>query len=238
MRYGLLDANITAAYYLARSARSERAMQRIRTIIDSARTKGTDFFLYIPNFCIAEVFGVLAKHAYGKWNRHLTSRGLKTIDKRWYEGLIRQFREDIHNGKVLYQYELSRYHVLGQDLVAPIDHHFQHRRRKGVNPMATFDRLYIAMGIHLAHIHGRENVVLLTADHRISDIVERCRKPIRPSIIGKLKLDLAKEISGRSFGPDLFPRCVNLASATHSELEEVFGEWPLPLGGPLKVYRR
>jgi hypothetical protein len=39
-KYALLDANITAAYYLARSMPSERAVERIRTIMDSVRTKG------------------------------------------------------------------------------------------------------------------------------------------------------------------------------------------------------
>src|SRR5712664_704814 len=129
MVYGLLDANITAVYYLARSmknAKAAKVVERIRNIVDSVRTKGSDHFLDIPNICIAEVFGVFAKYAFGKWNRHL--KGMKTIDKRVYEGLIEQFQEDIHNGRVLYQYELSRYHILAQDLVAPIDHYFQHRR--------------------------------------------------------------------------------------------------------------
>jgi hypothetical protein len=37
--------------------------------------------------------------------------------------------------------------------------------------MGTFDHLIISMGIHLAHIHGRENVAILSADDRLTDIL-------------------------------------------------------------------
>lgn len=238
--YGLLDANITAAYYLARSMRSANVVERIRVIVDSVRTKGSDHFLYIPNICIAETFSVLMKYAFGKWNWQVKRAGPGTIDKRVYRRLIRQFQHDIHNGRVLYQYELSRYHILAQDLVAPIDHYYQHTRGpKRHVPMGTFDHLYIAMGIHLAHIHGPDNVVLLTADDRIADIVGKCHKGIPANVVRKLKLEIAEDVTGRKFGPKLFPRCLNLKTATRAQLVEVFGGWPLPLGGPLKkVYRR
>jgi len=81
--YGLLDANVTAVYYSARSmknAKAPKVVERIRNIVDTVRTKGSDHFLYIPNICIAEVFGVFAKYAFGKWNVHL--KGMNTIDKR------------------------------------------------------------------------------------------------------------------------------------------------------------
>ena|SRR2546426_2671927 len=196
--YGLLDANVTATYYLARSMKSDRAVERIRNIVDSVRTKGSDHFLYIPNICIAEVFSVLMKYAFGKWNPHVKKSEAGTINKRIYQKLIEQFQDDIHNGRVLYQYELSRYHILAQDLVAPIDHYYQHTRGpKRHVPMGTFDHLYIAMGIHLAHVHGAQKVVLLTADDRIADIVGRCRRGIPENIVRKLKLEIAEEVTGR-----------------------------------------
>jgi hypothetical protein len=93
-------------------------------IFDSTRSHASSPVLYIPNFCIAEVFSVFAKHAFGKWNRHVKKKK-GTIDKRVYKSLVRQFGSDIHNGAFLNQYELSRYHILGIDLVAPVDHHYQ-----------------------------------------------------------------------------------------------------------------
>jgi hypothetical protein len=235
--YALLDANVTAGYYLARSLNSQVAQKRITSIIDSVRTGGSKHFFYIPNICIAETFSVFMKHAFGKWNPHLKHK--KTIDKRVYEHLVQQFQKDIHNGRVLYQYELSRYHILAINLVAPIDHYFQHTRGKKRRhvPMGTFDHLYVAMGIHLAHIHGPENVVLLTADDRVANIVGRCQHGIAPNTVRKLKLKIAQEVTGRTFSPALFPRCLNLKTATRTELKEVFGAWPLPIIGKADAYR-
>src|SRR3989304_10364101 len=116
--YILLDANVTAGYYLKRSINSIKAFERITNIFNSVRSGGTNHFFYIPNFCIAEVFNVFMKHAYSRWNNHLKKKG--TIDKRIYEKLVHQFEADIHNGRFLYQYELSRYHILAINLVAPI----------------------------------------------------------------------------------------------------------------------
>lgn len=63
--YVLLDANVAAGYYLPRSLRSVRARSRIESIIDASRSETGDLFLYIPNFCIAEVFGTFMKYAFG-----------------------------------------------------------------------------------------------------------------------------------------------------------------------------
>ena len=49
--YVLLDANVTAGYYLTRSLRSKFATERIANIFDSVRTGESDLFFYIPNFC-------------------------------------------------------------------------------------------------------------------------------------------------------------------------------------------
>lgn len=235
--YVLLDASVAVAYYLPRSLNSRVAQERIKTIINSVRSGGSSHFFYIPNICIAETFSVFMKHAFGKWNPHLKYK--RTIDKRVYAHLVKQFQDDIHNGRVLYQYELSRYHILAINLVAPIDHHYQHTRGKSRRhvPMGTFDHLYVAMGIHLAHIHGADKVVLLTADDRIADIVGRCRKGIKANVVRKLKLHIAEEVTGRQFGPGLFPRCLNLKKATSADLEQAFGTWPLPVVGRPVVYR-
>jgi hypothetical protein len=103
--------------------------------------------------------------------------------------------------------------------------------------MGTFHHLYVAMGIHLAHIHGPENVVLLTADDRVANIVGRCQHGIAPNTVRKLKLKIAQEVTGRTFSPALFPRSLNLKTATRTELKQVFGAWPLPIIGKADAYR-
>lgn len=234
--YLLLDSNVTAGYYLPRSLSSKRAQSRIQIIFDSVRSRQADHFFYIPNFCVAEVFSVFMKHAFGAWNRQVKKKG-KTIDKRVYEHLVGQFQDDIHNGKFLYHYELSRYHILGIGLVAPIDHYFKVRKKKNGKPMGTFDHLIISMGVHLAHIHGVDNVKIITADHRLTDILEKCRNRIHPSTIKKLKLTIAEDVTGRPFSSQIFPQGINLASSSDSELRGIFGAWPLPLGRITNVYR-
>ncbi len=234
--YLLLDANVTAGYYFPRCLSSTRAQSRIENIFDSVRSGATDHFFYIPNFCVAEVFNVFMKHAYGSWNRHVRRHG--TIDKRVYNSLVRQFQSDIHNGRFIYHYELSRYHVLGINLVAPIDHYYQFSRgRTNVAPMGTFDHLIIAMGVHLAHIHGPENVAVLSADDRLCNILTKCKSNISAQTLKRLKLEIAKEITGKSFAASLFPKHVNLKTAQKAPLVDVFGQWPLPVGSVPKVYR-
>ncbi len=233
--YVLLDANVTAGYYLPRSLNSQKAYDRISVLFDSVRSGKTRHFFYIPNFCIAEVFGVFMKHAYGRWNKHVKKKG--TIDKRVYQSLVTQFQSDIHNGRFIYHYELSRYHVLAINLVAPVDHYFQISRGRPAAPMGTFDHLIIAMGIHLVHIHGSDNVVIVSADDRLCAIVDKCRSGLNANTIAKLKLSIAEEVTGRPFSPEIFPRCLNLKRVKQAELVSTFGEWPLEVGKVSGVYR-
>jgi len=234
--YILLDANVTAGYYLARTLESKRARERIENVFDSVRSGATSHFFYIPNFCIAEVFGVFMKYAFGRWNAHVRAKG--TIDTRVYRSLVEQFQKDIHSGRFLYHYELSRYHVLGINLVAPIDHYYQLTRGKKRHvPMGTFDHLIISMGIHLAHIHGRNNVAILSADDRLTDILARCKASIKKSTIKRLKLAKAEELTGKPFSPDIFPKHANLKTARKADLTDIFGEWPLPVDNVGHVYR-
>jgi len=235
--YLLCDANVVAGYYLPRCLSSVRARERIRVIMESIRSGAADHFLYIPNFCIAEVFSVFAKHSFGRWNQHVRSRG--TIDSRVYKSIVRQFEEDIHNGRFLYQYELGRYHILGIDLVAPVDHYYQISRSKGRRhaPMGTLDHLIISMGIQLAHVHGVENTAIITADSRLTDVLAKLCQGLPAKTVRKLKLEIAEEVTGRKFGPELFPRYINLKTATKKDLIDLFGTWPLPVDKMPKVYR-
>jgi hypothetical protein len=235
--YLLLDANVTAGYYLPRSLRSVRARSRIESIINAARSGHGDLFLYIPNFCIAEVFGTFMKYAFGKWNRHVTRAGGR-IDRRVYERLVAQFQHDIHNGRVINQYELSRYHVLGINLVAPIDHHFQIRRAGGNHrPMSTLDHLLVSMGIQLAKVHGQDRVIVVSADRRLCDVIKKCRAGLRSRVIDRLKLRIAREVTGRDYSPELYPEVVDLATATKTDLADALPGWPFPETRVRHVYR-
>jgi hypothetical protein len=234
--YLLLDSNVTAAFYLPRSTNLLKMAARIENIFNSVRSGATKHFFYLPNFCVAEVFSVFIKHAFGTWNTHVKTAG--SIDKRVYQSLCTQYQEDIHNGKFIYHYELSRYHVLGVNLVAPVDHYFQiSRKDKNVRPMRAFDHLIISMGIHLAHVHGNDKVAIVSSDKRLTNILAKCKSGIPAPTVRRLKLDRAEEITGRSFHSSIFPKHVNLATATKPELISLFGEWPLPIAKVPRVYR-
>lgn len=247
-RYILLDANVTAAYYLPRSSGSQRTKDRSAILFDSVRSGSSDFFFYLPNFCVAEVFSVFMKHAFGAWNRHVKG---DTIDPRCYNSLVQQFESDIHNGWFIYHYELARYHVLAINLVAPVDHYFQisrvrkpkpgtkkkARTRPQIRPMGTFDHLIIAMGIHLAHVHGPDRVVVVSSDRRLTDVLAKCKSNIPMPTKKRLRLDRCDQLTGRTFSPSTFPEHVNLAHANTATLKKAFGTWPLPVGKVPKTYR-
>lgn len=240
--YFLIDANIAAGCYLPRTLNSVKAQKSIQLILDYIRSNPGEHFIYIHNFCIAETFSVFVKHSFGSWNSHVKKKG--AIDTRIYKSIVRQFQSDIHNGHFIYHYELSRYHILGINLVAPIDHYYKISRkrsnsskRRNIVPMGTFDHLIISMGVHLSHIHGRENVCVLSCDDRLIDILKKCKTHIPLSVVKKLDLIMANELTGRRFGPKLFPKHLNLKTATTAEYKRIFPTWPLPEHKHKDVYR-
>lgn len=235
--YCLFDANVIAAYYLPATCRSEKVVDAARALIESVRSGGSSHFFYIPNFCIAEVFSVFMKHTYGHWNPHVKHG---TVDGRVHNSVRKQFQEDIHNARLFYHFELTRYHVLALNLVAPIDHYYQlakktKKNRHQVRPAGTFDHLIVAMAVHLVKIHGAGDVCLITADERLERIVSKCKTTIPYTARRRLKLTEAEDFTGIAFEPDSFPHVLNLRSATQKQYVHVFGEWPPPR---LKKYER
>ena len=225
--YCLFDASVILPYYLPQAHKSDKVHAHATSIIESVRSCTTSHFLYIPNFCIAEVFSNFAKWAHGDWNKHVKEA---TIDARVYKSLCKQFQADIHNAALFYHYELSRYHVLTLNLVAPVDHYFKLYRgtAKRANPAGTFDQLIVAMGIHLTKIHGAGNVVLITADNRIAKIIGKCRSKISASARHSMQIDDAERLVGIPFSPNSFPQVLDLATASKKDLLALFGQWPLP----------
>lgn len=236
-KYLLIDANIAASYYLPMSAKSKRAAERIEAILDNARHNNKDYFIYIPNFCIAETISTFNKYTFSKWGK----TNNKKLDARAYESIIRQFQKDIHNGKFIYHYELNRYHILGINFTAPIDYHYKVNRNKNkkINPASTFDHLIISMGIQLSKIHGPENVCILTTDYRLGKILERCKNDISDSTLKNLKMNIAEKICSTKFSKNIFPKHLNLHNCKNKELEKFFGIWPLKYKKPAikKIYK-
>jgi hypothetical protein len=226
--YCLFDTSVIAAYYLPRSHKNPKVSELATKIIESVRSGGSKNFLYIPNFCIAEVFSTFCKYTYGSWNRQVKGA---PIDSRVHESLRDQFSRDLHNGTVFYHYELTRYHVLGINMVAAIDHYYTlgHIGKHPRKPAGTFDQLIVSMALQLVKIHGTNNVVLITADHRLAKLVARCRKMIPDTPRKKLRIKWIEEFVGIDFKPENFPLILNLNKENEISLKHVFGIWPHPV---------
>jgi hypothetical protein len=166
---------------------------------------------------------VLRKYRFGKWNKKVSKNGM--ISKRQFESIYKKFQNDIHNGKLFYHLELSRYHLLNTAFISPIDHHYAFARssgkkKKNPSPMSTFDLLIIAMGIELVRLHGKGCVKIVTTDNRISQMVERAKK-IKNSTAKELGLYDAGKLVGRNFSKSIYPEVVHLSKATEKTFNEL-----------------
>lgn len=237
MKYLLIDANVAAGYYLPECISNKNAARNIELILDYARLNKDEVFIYIPNFCVAETVSVFIKKSFSKWNKQVKS----TIDTRVYKSLVNQFQNDIHNGSFLYHLELNRYHVLGINLVAPIDHYFkiskQVPKKNNINPASTFDHLIISMGIQLVKIHGSENVFIVTADNRLASIIKKCKSKIKEETLKKIKISIAENVCSTKFSKEIFPNYLNVNTCVDKDLALLFGENILKARRPKGVYR-
>lgn len=230
-KYLLLDTSVIVDYYLPETSTSTSTPKRITNIIDSIRNKIANIRIFVPNFCIVETYSVFAKWRFGE---RILPHG-KPISKKRYDEVRRMFREDTHNGKIIEQYELSRYHVIAADLISVVDYHYQYfRRTKGSSKKSKFtsinvaDTLIGAMGIWLVKQHGQGNVAVVTADQRIDAIIGKAQR-VSATALKKLRLrELACSID-LEYTPEIFPKVFYLEEASDNELREFFGKWPLPV---------
>jgi hypothetical protein len=118
-------------------------------------------FYYIPQFCITEVFNMFAK-----W--HFCE---ERIDDSAYLSLRNSFKSLIHDRKVLYPYDLHRYHNLNCDKIYETEQ--KTPKPKNKPKLSSFDILIIAMGLELQHIHGSDNVTILSCDERLLIIADK-----------------------------------------------------------------
>lgn len=118
-------------------------------------------FLYIPQFCIPEVFNTFARFFYRD----------KKIGGDLYTKWRDEFTKLVRNRRVLYCYDLHRYHNLNTNRVYKLEHSTPYKN--GERALSSFDILVIAMGIELKHLHSSNHLSVLTRDgrlHRISNM--------------------------------------------------------------------
>jgi predicted nucleic acid-binding protein len=227
----LWDASVVIPYYVPEGTKNGKAASRVPIILDAVRHHRLDALCLIPNVVVAEVFAAFDRLCYSSWDAQIGKvfggKG-KTLDTRKYRTARKHFQRDIHNGALFYQHDLGRYHILGLDLIAPVDKHRKFYRSKDVRSMGASDLLIGSMALYLVRVHGRENVRLLTADRRMHAIFDQACSKLKQETAKKLGLIHKAKVLG--FGPwsgDLYPRVLDLERCPDKDLEAFLGEWPL-----------
>jgi hypothetical protein len=228
----LVDANVLAAHY-SKKTTSSTALSNNANKLLAGRALHIEPSFLVPNFCIAEVFAVFEKYRWGaSWNPQVKKSNALTPSE--FVAARAAFHSDIHNASAIMQYDLNRYHILCADLIAPVNAAYQiHRNRKNkasahnskrVRVASTFDLLFVSMGIWLQKHYGADSFLMVSGDTRIQQIVMRARAA---GLSKNIKAHLTATASqvGIKYGPEIYPKVLNLAQASKRELEFQFPGW-------------
>jgi|YNPBryBLVA2012_1023415.scaffolds.fasta_scaffold00443_10 hypothetical protein len=164
MKHILLDTNVLVNYY---ERGSKSAFMRL--LHQNAQQHRA--LLHISNVCIAEVFKIFASHCFCE----------KTITPDTYWRIKEQFSRDVTRSfryaapQLYHEFRLTAYHIVHADLVfrRAMEYLQAHDRDGACTPgkhISTMDLLLIAQGIEMNHLHGDDNVMVLTGDKLLYDI--------------------------------------------------------------------
>jgi len=142
MKYYLID---TSAFVFA-----VENINQTRMDFFVEKAKG-EAFLYIPQFCVTEVFNTYARKFYEE----------NVIQGDVYTEWRNEFIKATHNRRILYCYNLHRYHNLNAHKVYKVEHKVP--RLSNEHPLSAFDILIIAMGMELKKVHAPQRCVCLDA---------------------------------------------------------------------------
>jgi hypothetical protein len=167
MYTSLFDTSAVVHVYLPEGNRGRKQKRIIEHILEQ-RTTFHKATLYIPSFCIAEVFNTFAR------KRFRPKENESALSAEEYKRCLDHFRQDIIWERRLYSYDLSRNHILAVDEIIPIEH--QLRRRDESDHLTTLDILVIAMACELGYVGDPEKVFLVTCDRRMKDVFEELKR--------------------------------------------------------------
>lgn len=174
----LFDASAAVELYAPSNPRAERA---VRYIVDQKKVY-KEAALFIPNICIVEVFNALAKKRFKTCEDALSEEQyLKCLDR---------FRKDIHWGKNFYPYDVTRYHIIGADMIIAVEQRVPSLNSR--DHLSSFDILVIAMSCELAFVGVAETTFLVTCDRRIKKVFEELKSSSLDQILewtGSVGLD-------------------------------------------------
>ena len=134
--------------------------------------------LFMPSFCIAEVFNTFAK-----WRYRDT-----VISETEYLTIKDAFRKHVRRGIIISEYPLHIYHIYNTDHIIPFEHQWDNKE----DTLSTFDILIIAMGVELVKHFGDSRVRILTADKRLASICNQLRHKMTADM--RKKWDIPDEV--------------------------------------------
>jgi predicted nucleic acid-binding protein len=204
----LFDASAAIEIYLPRNPRTKKTVQ---FILDQKKTF-KQATLFIPNFCIVEVINTFGRKHFSNDDSN------EKLSNEDYVKHLNRFREDVHWGRTLYQYELNRYHIIAADQIIPAEHRLP--RRYEHDHLSTFDILIIAMACELGYIGSSEDTFLVTCDLRLKQVFDDLKKS---DVSGFMVAGPLGEVDESRWTP---PQCVYLPNAKHGELKHVSGQAP------------
>lgn len=124
-------------------------------------------FLYMPQFCVTEVFNVYAKF-FHRFKKITTSQEYEDWRKYFIQLIHRQLEPPLTNENMIYCYDLHRYHNLNAQEIYEVEHTTPYSAKE--SSLSSFDILVIAMGMELKKIHEPNSVIILTRDGRLKRI--------------------------------------------------------------------
>ena len=236
VRHVVVDANILASYFIPSSVNNPVLLQRCNSLLSAGiHARWPGIRLYTPSICIAETMSVIDKYRFCTWAGPLKKNPADQLTTAEYSK-ARNRLADVVKNRLIERLSHDHEHVLFSGLISPVNNSHQIRRRKagstkrhdGIKPpMGAADCLIVGLTVHLVSRLGAKSVLLVTADQRLADVTNRA-KSIKPQTASKLGLIDAAQQVGLEWSTQLYPTCVNLAKATDSELQKLFGGWPLP----------
>jgi len=206
MKTYLFDASAAVELYLPGDRRVKNAV----SFICDQKTKFHEAMIYIPSFCIAEVFNTFA------WKHFRPSKDDELLTKADYDECLKNFRDDVHWGRTFYPYELHRYHIVAADRIIPFEHHFA--LKDDYKHLSTFDILIIAMACELAYTGIREETYLVTCDKRMKVVVDKFRNFDLDELKRTTPLGPLGEIEKRRWFP---PICIDAKNIRQVEIESI-----------------
>lgn len=176
-KYFLIDANVLIDYYMGENSLVCKTFDDLEN-----RRKNqplSPLTIFVPNFCIVEVYKALATRRYCEGVDH-------PLNEPDYKRIVKTFSYDISRSdhwsgiddrrvkekeslyQKYYHLELSRYHVLNTQLIYPFMSRVFSKEDK--HHLSTIDILIIAQGIELTKYLGRSDCAILTSDKKLINL--------------------------------------------------------------------